>query len=68
MTKTDEECMIRENHRAIHLIIKQAGTKKQVEKQKDGCNPVPILDENKKDDGTTITISKGFFAAEQNPF
>lgn len=29
----------------------------QVEKEKGGCNPVPILDEDKTDDGTTITIS-----------
>ena len=28
-----------------------------VEKEKSGCNPVPILESDKKDDGTTITIS-----------
>jgi uncharacterized membrane protein len=32
----------------------------QVEKEKNGCNPVPILDENKTDDGTTITIPESF--------
>jgi hypothetical protein len=36
----------------------------QVEKQKNGCNPVPILDENKTDNGTSITISPSFI--EQN--
>lgn len=36
----------------------------QVEKQKNGCNPVPILDENKTDNGTSITISQSFL--EQN--
>lgn len=36
----------------------------QVEKIKGGCNPVPVLEENKTDDGTTITISKDFL--EQN--
>jgi hypothetical protein len=29
----------------------------QIEKQKNGCNPVPILDEDKTDDGTAITIA-----------
>ena len=28
-----------------------------IEKQKNGCNPVPITDEYKTDDGTTITIT-----------
>jgi uncharacterized membrane protein len=36
----------------------------QVEKIKGGCNPVPILDENKTDDGTNITISGSYL--EQN--
>jgi uncharacterized membrane protein len=36
----------------------------QVEKIKGGCNPVPILDENKTDDGTNITISGNYL--EQN--
>lgn len=29
----------------------------QVEKEKNGCNPVPILEDSKTDDGQTITIS-----------
>ena len=36
----------------------------QIEKQKNGCNPVPILEGDKKDDGKTITISSSFL--EQN--
>lgn len=36
----------------------------QVEIVKGGCNPVPIMKENKTDDGTNITISKDFL--EQN--
>jgi hypothetical protein len=32
----------------------------QIEKQKNGCNPVPILDENKTDDGSVITIADEF--------
>ncbi len=40
----------------------------QVEKQKNGCNPVPILSEDKKDDGTTITISADFLAKNKELF
>ena len=36
----------------------------QVEKIKGGCNPVPILDGNKTDDGTNVTISGNYL--EQN--
>lgn len=32
----------------------------QVEKEKGGCNPVPILDGEKTDDGQNIVISKDF--------
>lgn len=35
-----------------------------VEQQRGGCNPIPILKEDKTDDGTNITISKDFI--EQN--
>lgn len=31
-----------------------------IEKEKNGCNPVPILEGDKVDNGTTITISKDF--------
>jgi len=40
----------------------------QVEKEKNGCNPVPILDQNKTDDETTITISKDFLAQNKELF
>jgi uncharacterized membrane protein len=49
------------------LVCQNCGNRfkiSQVEKQKNGCNPVPILDENKKDDETAITISQSFL--EQN--
>jgi hypothetical protein len=49
------------------LVCQNCGNRfktSQVEKQKNGCNPVPILDENKTDNGTSITISKSFL--EQN--
>lgn len=36
----------------------------QVEKIKGGCNPVPIMKENKTDDGENLVISKEFL--EQN--
>lgn len=40
----------------------------QVEKEKNGCNPVPILDQNKTDDGATITISKDFLTQNKGLF
>lgn len=40
----------------------------QVEKIKGGCNPVPIMEENKTDDGTNITISKDFLAQNKDLF
>ncbi|HEY5584546.1 MAG TPA: DUF2318 domain-containing protein [Ruminiclostridium sp.] len=40
----------------------------QVEKIKGGCNPVPIMKENKTDDGTNITISKDFLAQNKDLF
>jgi uncharacterized membrane protein len=45
------------------LICQNCGNQfkiSQIEKQKNGCNPVPILEENKKDDGITITITSSF--------
>lgn len=44
------------------LICQNCGNRFQidrVEKQKNGCNPVPITADLKTDDGTYITISKG---------
>lgn len=32
----------------------------QVEKEQGGCNPVPIFDDNKTDDGQNIVISKDY--------
>ncbi|MBW7571464.1 DUF2318 domain-containing protein [Caproiciproducens faecalis] len=45
------------------LVCQNCGNRfqiSQVEKQKNGCNPVPILDDSKTDDGTTITVSKDY--------
>jgi uncharacterized membrane protein len=41
------------------LVCQNCGNRfkiSQVEKEKNGCNPIPILEEDKNDDGTTITI------------
>ena len=49
------------------LVCQNCGNRfkiSQIEKEKNGCNPVPILEENKSDSGTAITISKSFL--EQN--
>lgn len=40
----------------------------QVEKIKGGCNPVPVLEENKTDDGTNIIISQAFMEANEGLF
>lgn len=40
----------------------------QIEVIKGGCNPVPIMKENKVDDGTTITISGEFLASYKELF
>lgn len=40
----------------------------QVELVKGGCNPVPILEENKTDDGTNITISGEFLTQNKELF
>jgi hypothetical protein len=39
-----------------------------VEIVRGGCNPVPILEENKNDDGEYITIDKGFLADNKDLF
>jgi uncharacterized membrane protein len=33
-----------------------------------GCNPVPILDENKTDNGTTITIPQSYLNQNKELF
>ena len=40
----------------------------QVELIKGGCNPVPIMKENKTDDGTNITISENFLKENKDLF
>lgn len=40
----------------------------QVEIVKGGCNPVPIMKENKTDDGTNITISAEFLKQNKDLF
>jgi hypothetical protein len=40
----------------------------QVEQVKGGCNPVPIMKENKTDDGTNITIQKDFLVQNKDLF
>lgn len=39
-----------------------------IEVIKDGCNPVPILDENKTDDGTNIIIDNTFLGKNRDLF
>lgn len=53
------------------LVCQNCGNRfkiSQVEKLKGGCNPVPILDENKSDDGTNITISEDFLNQSKDLF
>lgn len=40
----------------------------QVEIIKGGCNPVPVLEENKSDDGTSILIDKNFLDENRGLF
>ena len=40
----------------------------QVEMQKGGCNPVPIFDEDKSDDGQNIVITKDYFQQAKEIF
>lgn len=39
-----------------------------IEMQRGGCNPVPIMKDDKVDDGDTITISKEFIEQNQDLF
>lgn len=53
------------------LVCQNCGNRfktSQVEKIKGGCNPVPIMKENKTDDGTSITISKDFLVQNKDLF
>jgi len=40
----------------------------QIEKAKNGCNPVPITGTAKKDDGTNIIVSKAFLSENKDLF
>lgn len=40
----------------------------QVEKERGGCNPVPILSKDKSDDGSNITISKEYLQQAKKIF
>lgn len=47
------------------LVCQNCGNRfkiSQVERVKNGCNPVPVSEGDKTDNGTTITISKDFLA------
>lgn len=53
------------------LVCQNCGNRfkiSQVEKEKNGCNPVPILEDNKKDDGQTITIPESFLKQNASLF
>lgn len=54
-----------------YLVCQNCGSRFQIDKVeiiKGGCNPVPILKENKQDDGKYITISKDFMASQKQYF
>lgn len=40
----------------------------QIEKIRNGCNPIPILDEDKTDDGNNLVISKSYMSKNINYF
>lgn len=53
------------------LVCQNCGNKfnmDMVEKERGGCNPVPIMPENKAEDGSNITISKAFLEANTDLF
>ncbi|MDR1537967.1 MAG: DUF2318 domain-containing protein [Clostridiales bacterium] len=54
-----------------YLVCQNCGnsfTMDQVEVISGGCNPVPIMPENKTEDGEIITISKGYLTLAKNIF
>jgi hypothetical protein len=53
------------------LVCQNCGnrfTMDQVEKTRGGCNPVPIMKENKTDDGKNIVITESFIRQNQKLF
>lgn len=53
------------------LVCQNCGNRFQldmIEVVRDGCNPVPILDENKTDDGTNIVINNNFLDENREMF
>lgn len=54
-----------------YLVCQNCGNKfsvDQIEKIKGGCNPVPVLEEDKTDNGDTITISKEYLDSQKEFF
>jgi len=54
-----------------YLVCQNCGNRfniDQIEKIKGGCNPVPILEESKKDMGTYIALSKDFITTQKQYF
>lgn len=54
-----------------YLVCQNCGNKfhiDQIEKIKGGCNPVPILETDKKDMGTYVALSKDFIATQKQYF
>jgi uncharacterized membrane protein len=53
------------------LVCQNCGNKfniSAIEKEKNGCNPAPILDSDKQDDGKTITISADYLDQNKELF
>ncbi len=53
------------------LVCQNCGNRfkiSQIEKERNGCNPVPISAEDKQVEGETITISEGFLLANKGLF
>jgi len=54
-----------------NMVCQNCGNKfnvNQIEKIKGGCNPVPVLAENKTETTDTITISKGYLDSQKSYF
>lgn len=54
-----------------YMVCQNCGNRfnlNQIEKVKGGCNPVPVLEEDKTDNGDTITISKEYLDSQKSYF